>query len=70
LDNGRKTLVDLDAHIDPKGLLPAWLINFIQKKWPLTFLQNLEQYSKSHTFQPEKEFLQMLTDYQKKNPSK
>lgn len=26
---------------DPKGMIPNWIINIAQKKWPLKFIQNL-----------------------------
>ncbi len=29
-----KTKLTVEVHTDPKGSLPDWLINMIQKKWP------------------------------------
>ncbi|MCP4915089.1 MAG: hypothetical protein GY909_18365 [Oligoflexia bacterium] len=33
--------VMFEFHGDMKGWMPAWLINIIQKKWPLRFIQGL-----------------------------
>ena len=36
-----KTKLEVEVHTNPKGLLPGWLINMIQKKWPAKTLNNL-----------------------------
>lgn len=38
--------MDIKFHFDPKGYLPALLVNPIQKKWPYTFLKQLEKRSR------------------------
>jgi hypothetical protein len=38
------TYVELTVFIDPRGSIPSWLINFYQKKWPLSFLKSLEKH--------------------------
>lgn len=47
-----KTRLEVEVHTDPKGLLPNWLINLIQKKWPSKTLSGLikqsKKYNKSH----------------------
>ena len=46
LGNG-KTFVEVEIHSDPKGLIPAWLINLIQRNWPIKTLHGiLKQSSK------------------------
>ncbi|MBF0207451.1 MAG: hypothetical protein HQK53_11235 [Oligoflexia bacterium] len=37
------TYVDLDAHFDPRGLIPKWLVNYVQRDWPYKFLKGLEK---------------------------
>ena len=44
---GQQTFLDLDIHFDPKGLLPSWLVNMLQKTWPYKFLKNLERESQN-----------------------
>ena len=36
------TRVELCAHVDPGGWIPAWLVNLGYSKVPYQFLQNLE----------------------------
>ena len=36
-----KTFVTVEIHTDPKGLLPSWLVNMIQKSWPIKTLSGL-----------------------------
>lgn len=38
---GEKTKLTVEVHTDPKGSLPDWLINLIQKKWPSKTLSGL-----------------------------
>ncbi len=38
------TSIDFKFHGDFKGWMPIWLTNLIQKKWPLRFIQSLNQY--------------------------
>lgn len=33
IDGGKRTLLTIELHSDPAGLLPAWLVNFFQKDW-------------------------------------
>jgi hypothetical protein len=36
------TRVELHAHVDPGGMIPAWLVNWGYQKVPYQFLKNLE----------------------------
>lgn len=38
---GGKTRMQVEVHTDPKGLLPKWLVNRIQKGWPSKTLNGL-----------------------------
>ncbi len=37
------TKVMVEVHTDPKGSLPAWLVNMVQKEWPLRTLSGLKR---------------------------
>jgi START domain len=37
------TYIDFMIHADPRGEIPAWIVNQIQRKWPLKFLKNSEK---------------------------
>ena len=36
-----KTRVAVEVHTDPKGWIPTWLVNIVQKNWPRKTLTNL-----------------------------
>jgi hypothetical protein len=38
---GEKTFVDVSIILDPKGALPAWVVNLVQKSWPMKTLTGL-----------------------------
>lgn len=44
--NPNETEVTFEFHGDMKGWMPIWLMNLIQKKWPLRFIQGLRKYIK------------------------
>jgi hypothetical protein len=39
-----ETQIQFEFHGDMKGWMPIWLMNLIQKKWPLRFIQGLDKY--------------------------
>lgn len=46
---GTKTKVRVEIHTDPKGLLPSWIVNLIQKSWPVKTLNGIRrQVKKPH----------------------
>ena len=40
---GAKTKVSVEIHTDPKGLLPSWIVNLIQKSWPIKTLNGIRR---------------------------
>lgn len=38
-----KTMVEVEIQSDPKGALPHWLANLIQKKWPIKTLKGIQE---------------------------
>ena len=42
----KRTFVSIDVHADPKGWMPAWLINFAQREWPYNTLTKLKELSR------------------------
>ena len=40
-DTPGSTHVEVEVHTDPMGMLPAWLVNMIQKDWPSNTITNL-----------------------------
>ena len=45
-DKPGTTHVQVEVHTDPMGMLPAWLVNMIQKDWPSTTITNLTKRAK------------------------
>lgn len=43
-----KTKLEVEVHTDPKGLLPSWAVNMIQKKWPSKTLSNLIKHARKN----------------------
>lgn len=41
--DGTKTRVEVEIHTDPRGLLPNWLVNIIQKSWPAKTLEGIRR---------------------------
>ena len=42
-DGGKKTYVEVEYLADPKGLLPSWVVNIVQKSWPYKTLKGLRK---------------------------
>jgi len=38
-----KSYMEIKIHLDPRGSLPDWLVNIIQKQWPYNFLKAVEK---------------------------
>ena len=41
-----RTHVRVEVHTDPKGKLPSWLVNLIQKSWPIKTLKGIRRMTK------------------------
>jgi len=41
LDGGARTYIEAEAHADPKGAIPKWVVNIAQKSWPKKTLTRL-----------------------------
>lgn len=50
---GGKTRMTVEVHTDPRGMLPGWLVNMIQKKWPSDTLNALVREAKKHKAHPD-----------------
>jgi hypothetical protein len=61
VDPDKRTTLTVELQIDPKGFIPAWIINFFQKSWPLhTFDAIRAQAAKPDIAMPEA-FIDVLT---------
>lgn len=47
--NERRTRVEVEIQTDPMGMVPDWLVNLVQKSWPVKTLQGIRrQVRQSH----------------------
>ena len=58
----RKTEVALLLYVDPKGFIPAWLVNRVQRRMPYNFLKALEKKAATTNFEVRPTFRQLLND--------
>lgn len=56
LPGSDKTKVVVEVHTDPKGALPNWLVNLIQKSWPGKTLHGLINHAKEAKLAPLAEY--------------
>ena len=55
-----QTYVKMIALIDPRGAIPAWIVNFYQKKWPIDFFKAFEAYCRQSAQIPLRPGLQKM----------
>ena len=53
LDGGKRTHAIGEAHADPRGSIPKWVVNLIQKKWPYNTFTNVREAVKKFEPQPD-----------------
>lgn len=51
--DANRTLVEIEVSTDPRGSLPAWLINLIQKDWPWKTIDGLVRRAQKGDIKPE-----------------
>lgn len=49
MENGKKTLFDIEVYSDPKGYIPGWVVNYFQKRWAYEFISNGREQVKTLT---------------------
>ncbi len=47
-----QTTVEVEIHTDPKGMVPNWLVNQIQKSWPVSTLNGVRQQARRKDIKP------------------
>ena len=47
-----KTTVEVEIHTDPKGMIPTWLVNQLQKSWPVSTLSGVRVQAKRKDVKP------------------
>ncbi len=60
VEGGAKTLLTVEIHADPKGALPKWIANLVQKKWPLKTIQGIRKQAAREGLVESKELAELL----------
>ncbi|MBT6488737.1 MAG: hypothetical protein HOK97_03180, partial [Deltaproteobacteria bacterium] len=53
---GGKTKIEVEVITDPKGMIPTWIINLVQKSWPVKSIGNLVARAAQDDITPVPEF--------------
>jgi hypothetical protein len=56
IDGGTRTSLTVTMHTDPKGALPAWLVNYFAREWPGEALRGIRKQSAKTDLVMPKEF--------------
>lgn len=64
-----RTKLTVEVHTDPRGMLPAWLVNLIQKKWPAKTLLGLVKVARQPSTRPHPAYLDWHTPYRAPPPT-
>jgi hypothetical protein len=60
IDDDKHTLLTVELHSDPKGSLPAWLVNYFQKDWAHATIEGIRSQVKKKDLKPPPDFAQYL----------
>ena len=58
-----KTFVEFEVHVDPKGNIPAWIVNIVQKSFPYDFLTGLAEFCRKSKLKPNAGVQKMIDEY-------
>jgi hypothetical protein len=62
IDDGKRTLLSIELHSDPKGWLPAWVVNLFQKDWARITIAGIRRQVKKADLKPPREFVLYLNE--------
>jgi hypothetical protein len=60
IDDGKRTLLSIELHSDPKGWLPAWVVNLFQKDWARITIAGIRKQVKKPDLKTPAEFATYL----------
>jgi hypothetical protein len=62
IDGGQHTMLTIELHSDPKGWIPAWVVNLFQKDWARETIAGIRRQVKKPDLKPPAPFVQFLND--------
>ena len=57
LPGQKKVKMEVEVHTDPKGALPSWLVNLVQKSWPRDTLKGLLKEAQKPDVTPDPDYV-------------
>jgi hypothetical protein len=60
IDGGKRCELSIELHSDPKGAIPAWVVNFFQKSWALETIRGIRKQVKKPDLKAPAEFVTYL----------
>ena len=62
IDDGKRTLLTIELHSDPKGRIPAWIVNLFQKDWARETISGIRKQAAKSDLKPPAAFAKFLQD--------
>ena len=62
IDGGKRTELTIEMHTDPKGWLPAWVVNLFQKSWALETIRGIRKQCQKPDLKAPPEFAAYLDE--------
>ncbi len=60
IDGGKRTRLTVEVDADPKGSLPAWVVNFFQKDWSRDTIREIRKQAKKTDLKVPAEFVEFV----------
>lgn len=51
IEDGSKTHLTVEIFADPKGILPKWMVNMVQKSWPINTISGIRKIATEKNYQ-------------------
>jgi len=65
-EDSDKTKIAAEILFDPMGSVPKWVVNLVQKKWPVNTLNGLRKLMKDETFKTNKQVIKFIKQKERK----
>jgi hypothetical protein len=62
IDGGKSTLLTIELHSDPRGLIPAWVVNLFQKDWARQTIAGIRKQVAKRDLKPPAPFAEYLRE--------
>jgi hypothetical protein len=63
MDGGKRTMLIFTIHVDPRGSVPAWIVNLFQDGYPLDTLRSIRAQAAKPDVEPDARVADAFRDY-------